>query len=71
VVNEKGAVSAAGRLPQSPPDFAARAHAICAGMGVLGDDLGATLRAAQRLLDETKEVCRYEETAGRLDRPTL
>jgi predicted nucleotidyltransferase len=61
VVNEKGAVSAAGELPESPSDFAARAHAICTGASAYGDDLGATLTAAQRLLDETMEVCGYHE----------
>jgi predicted nucleotidyltransferase len=71
VVNEKGAVSAAGQLPHSPPDFAARAHAVCGGTSTAhGDDLGATLAAAQRLLDETKQVCRYEETARRSEPPT-
>jgi hypothetical protein len=69
VVNEKGAVSAAGRLPDSPSDFAARAHAVCTG--VSGDgDLGATLTAARALLDETMEVCGYQETAGPPEPPT-
>jgi Nucleotidyltransferase domain len=70
VVNEKGAVSAAGQLPESPSDFAGRAHAICAGGSAYGDDLGATLTAAQRLLDETMEACGYQETARRPDPPT-
>jgi hypothetical protein len=69
VVNEKGAVSAAGQLPGSPSDFAARAHAICAGTGAAtsgyGDALNATLEAAQRLLEETMEVCGYQGPARR------
>ena len=68
VVNEKGAVNAAGRLPDSPSDFSARAHAVCAGLSAHGD-LDATLTAAQQLLDETMEVCRYQETARRPDPP--
>jgi Nucleotidyltransferase domain len=63
VVHEKGAVTAAGHLPESPSDFAARAHALCAGASAFGGDLGATLTAAQRLLDETMRVCGYQQTA--------
>jgi predicted nucleotidyltransferase len=60
LINEKGAVSAAGQLPGSPRDFAARAHAICAGTGTSGNDLGATLAAARRLLEDTMSVCGYQ-----------
>jgi Nucleotidyltransferase domain len=67
VVNEKGAVSAAGQLPGSPSGFAARAHAICSGASAHGHDLGVTLTAAHRLLDETMQVCGYQEPAS----PTL
>jgi hypothetical protein len=65
VINEKGAVSSAGQLAESPPDFAARAHAICTGVSAYGLDLGGTLSAARRLLDETMEVCGFQETARR------
>jgi predicted nucleotidyltransferase len=60
LINEKGAVSAAGQLPGSPRDFAARAQAICAGTGTSGNDLGATLAAARRLLKDTMSVCGYQ-----------
>lgn len=60
LINEKGAVSAAGQLPGSPRDFAARAQAICAGTGTSGNDLGATLAAARRLLEDTMSVCGYQ-----------
>jgi hypothetical protein len=67
LINEKGAVNAAGQLAESPPDFAARAHAICAGVGTKEDDLRMTLTSAQRLLDETMRVCGFLEAAGRPD----
>jgi hypothetical protein len=69
LINEKGAVNAAGQLAESPPGFAARAHAICAGVGTKEDDLRMTLTSAQRLLDETMRVCGFLEAAGRPDPP--
>jgi Nucleotidyltransferase domain len=58
LVNEKGAVAAAGRLPGSPADFTARAQGICAGVGTREDDLRATLAAARQLVDDTARRCR-------------
>ena len=58
LVNEKGAVTAAGRLPDSPEHFTARAHALCAGVGAGKEELHATLSAARQLLDDTARHCR-------------
>jgi hypothetical protein len=52
LVNEKGAVEAAGRLPTAPPDFAARAHHLLAAPGSTPAELAATLAAATALVDE-------------------
>ncbi|MGY1691899.1 nucleotidyltransferase domain-containing protein [Geodermatophilus sp. SYSU D01105] len=52
LVNEKGAVAAAGRLPGAPPDFARRAHAVLAALGTGPADLAAAVRAAVELVAE-------------------
>jgi predicted nucleotidyltransferase len=51
LVNEKGAVEAAGRLPTAPPDFAARAPRLLAAPGSTPTELAATLTAATALVD--------------------
>ena len=45
LINEKGAVTGAGRLPNSPTGFAERAHGI---LGALGTDAGRLAAAARR-----------------------
>ncbi|MFJ8696429.1 nucleotidyltransferase domain-containing protein [Streptomyces roseolilacinus] len=52
VLNEKGAVDAAGRLPCAPAGFAARAHALFATAGTSPESLHAALDDADRLADE-------------------
>jgi Nucleotidyltransferase domain len=59
LVNEKGAVAAAGRLPGAPPQFAARAHAVLAHPGDTPEQLGAALTAATGLLGEVRAACGY------------
>ncbi|WP_311765279.1 nucleotidyltransferase domain-containing protein [Streptomyces zingiberis] len=54
VLNEKGAVHAAGELPAAPPDFATRAHALFTATGTDPAALATVLDAADRL---TTEVC--------------
>ncbi|GHI09794.1 hypothetical protein Scel_81150 [Streptomyces cellostaticus] len=54
VLNEKGAVRAAGELPGAPADFAARAHELFAVPGTDPDVLAAALDAADGLV---AEVC--------------
>ncbi|GGW94955.1 hypothetical protein GCM10010297_15850 [Streptomyces malachitofuscus] len=54
VLNEKGAVRAAGQLPAAPPDFAERAHALFSVPDTSPEALGAALDDAERLV---AEVC--------------
>ena len=58
LVNEKGAVAAAGSLPLAPPDFAARAHRLLAEVGATPTDLAAALDAATVLVADTAAACR-------------
>jgi hypothetical protein len=60
LVNEKGAVAAAGRLPGAPPDFAARAHGVLAHLGDTGEQLRAALTAAADLLAGVRTACGYQ-----------
>jgi Nucleotidyltransferase domain len=64
LVNEKGAVTAAGRLPNAPKDFTRRAQAICANVGALKAELHDTLTAAQQLIDDTAQQCRPSRPAN-------
>lgn len=50
VVNEKGLVPGTTGLPRAPAEFAARAHAVCAGTGADPGSLLARLDEAQELL---------------------
>ncbi|MFJ9348298.1 hypothetical protein [Streptomyces sp. NPDC101237] len=54
VLNEKGAVRAAGELAGAPADFAVRAHALFAALGTTARTLGTALDDADALV---AEVC--------------
>lgn len=54
VLNEKGAVQAAGELPVAPADFPARAHGLFAVLGTTSEELSTALDAADGLV---AEVC--------------
>ncbi|MGW1606403.1 nucleotidyltransferase domain-containing protein [Streptomyces eurythermus] len=54
VLNEKGAVRAAGQLAIAPKDFTERAHTLFSALGTTPRTLTTTLDAADRL---TTEVC--------------
>lgn len=58
LINEKGAITAAGRLPTSPPEFAVRAHRILAHVGEQPQDLHAALTATVDLLSDVTSACR-------------
>ncbi|MEU9139021.1 nucleotidyltransferase domain-containing protein [Streptomyces sp. NPDC048404] len=58
VLNEKGAVRAAGELAVAPPEFAGRAHRLFSALGTTPETLAAALDDADSLV---AEVC------GRLD----
>ncbi|CAG7587222.1 nucleotidyltransferase domain-containing protein [Rhodococcus opacus] len=57
VINEKGAVAAAGALPNAPTDFTARAHAVFGRLGTTPDELTAALTLAEQLVDDTRNAC--------------
>jgi hypothetical protein len=50
VVNEKGLIDAADRLPGAPPDFGRRSHSILAQLGTRPDELWAALDQARALV---------------------
>ncbi|MDO3702569.1 nucleotidyltransferase domain-containing protein [Micromonospora sp. C28SCA-DRY-2] len=52
LLNEKGMVASAGRLPGAPADFAPRAQALLGAVGRAPAELAATLDAARRLCAE-------------------
>ncbi|MEU8155163.1 nucleotidyltransferase domain-containing protein [Micromonospora sp. NPDC048986] len=52
LINEKGMIAAAGRLPGAPPDFARRAHALLGAVGRGPAELAATIDAARELVSE-------------------
>ncbi|MEU4475728.1 nucleotidyltransferase domain-containing protein [Micromonospora sp. NPDC023888] len=52
LVNEKGMIAAAGRLPGAPPDFAQRAQALLGSVGRSPAELSVTLSAARELVTE-------------------
>ncbi len=57
LINEKGAIASAGRLPAAPPGFTARAHGVLAHLGDRPDQLHVAIDAAQALLDDVRAVC--------------
>ncbi|MEU4479760.1 nucleotidyltransferase domain-containing protein [Micromonospora sp. NPDC023966] len=52
LVNEKGMIASAGRLPGTPPDFARRAQALLGAVGRTPEELARTLADARRLVAE-------------------
>ncbi|GAA3083195.1 nucleotidyltransferase domain-containing protein [Streptomyces olivoverticillatus] len=52
VLNEKGAVQAAGQLPTAPADFSTRAHALLGALGSTPDELTAAIDDADQLAAE-------------------
>lgn len=56
LINEKGAIASAGRLPLAPAGFATRAHGVLAHLGDQPDQLIAAIGAGQALLDDVRAV---------------
>ncbi|MGW0228939.1 nucleotidyltransferase domain-containing protein [Actinopolymorpha singaporensis] len=54
VLNEKGLVAAAGRLPGAPAEFTARAQVLCGRIGATPAELTARLDDAERLLADVR-----------------
>lgn len=57
VVNEKGAVAAAGRLPGAPEGFAERVHGVLGALGTSPGHLGSAIEAASGIVDDTVAAC--------------
>lgn len=57
LINEKGAVSSAGRLTLAPASFADQAHALLACPGTSPAELEAVLDNAAALVTRTSEAC--------------
>ena len=58
LVNEKGAVAAAGSLACAPADFAERAQRLLAGVGSTPSQLADSLRDAGALIADVSAACR-------------
>jgi predicted nucleotidyltransferase len=58
LINEKGAVASAGRLPGAPVQFAERAQQLLAGVGRTSAELAASLDSAAVLVEDTTTACR-------------
>ncbi len=65
VLNEKGAVTATGRLAGAPTGFADRVHALLAAPGRGPAALAASLRRAGEILDETQDAVARNASAHR------
>jgi hypothetical protein len=57
LVNEKGAVRAAGNLPNAPADFESRAHGLMANLGVAASDLNKAIDRAAALTADVRAAC--------------
>jgi hypothetical protein len=57
LINEKGAVAAAGRLPTAPEGFTHRAAALLGDLGTTAPQLSAALDRARDLVAETSACC--------------
>ena len=57
LINEKGAVASAGRLPQAPADFVRRANNVLAHLGAEPNELLAAITRATDLLTDVKDAC--------------
>jgi Nucleotidyltransferase domain len=60
LINEKGAVDAASRLPNAPGDFARRAHELLGSTGGTAESLTAALDAAEGLIADVSRSCGRE-----------
>jgi len=57
LINEKGAIAAAGLLSDAPPDFADRAHAILGDLGTTSERLSRALDRTADLIADTSGAC--------------
>ncbi|MFG1709539.1 nucleotidyltransferase domain-containing protein [Nonomuraea sp. M3C6] len=57
LINEKGMIAAAGRLPSAPDGFADRAQALLGAVGRTPEEIERTVEAAERLIAEVRSAC--------------
>ncbi|MFI7114720.1 nucleotidyltransferase domain-containing protein [Nonomuraea sp. NPDC050227] len=57
LINEKGMVAAADRLPSAPPGFGERAQALLASVGGTPEEITRTVAAAERLVADVRAAC--------------
>jgi hypothetical protein len=57
LINEKGAIRAAGLLPAAPPDFEGRAQRIIAELGTSTATLDAAIESAVELIADVSAAC--------------
>jgi predicted nucleotidyltransferase len=57
LINEKGAVASAARLPNAPADFGRRVQDLCGSIGSTAPELRDTLATAHDLVDDTRAAC--------------
>ncbi len=57
LINEKGAIAAAGRIPGAPAHFAMRAPRLLGRIGSSPAELAASIGDGQRLVEETAAAC--------------
>jgi hypothetical protein len=62
LINEKGAVAAAGRLPTAPTGFSAQAHGVLARLGDQPEQLLAAITTASELVDDVRAACQASST---------
>lgn len=56
LINEKGAVASAARLPNAPTGFGERAQGLCSHTGYTTAELDTTITAAQGLIDDVRTM---------------
>ncbi|WP_237104262.1 nucleotidyltransferase family protein [Nonomuraea sp. MG754425] len=57
LINEKGMVASAARLPSAPEGFRERAQALLAAVGTTPREIGRTIDAASGLIAEVRTAC--------------
>jgi predicted nucleotidyltransferase len=57
LINEKGMVAAADRLPSAPKGFGKRAQALLAGVGSTPEEITRTIDAAAELVADVRAAC--------------
>jgi Nucleotidyltransferase domain len=63
LINEKGAVASAGRLPQSPIDFVRRANDVLAYPGAESNELLTAITRAADLITDVRDACGWKPGA--------